>query len=269
LSKLFLVLSLLIISTFAEAETLFKEYKTTVLEAADGYVTIPDSPDLVFGASGIVRHTFDPKTTAIIARVDLVKKDGTKALLKVSKFEMLAQSAFPDTGIKPIVGDEVVMNYLYDRALIVVPNYEVYRNITKQYDTVTWIHPDMVAAYLTKLYRPNPDKKIFQQACYQNSASLIFFGIKDKGYFVDCHNFNTIKTIPIQNNSEIVLPFYTRVTNIESSWFSWDSSTIHDYNNYYEYLLGQADKLIGSGVDGIIVKLPFTIVDRKDSVWKE
>jgi hypothetical protein len=263
-----LVLSLLALGTFAEAQTLFKEYKTKVLEASNEYVIIADSPNLVIGSSGIIQHTFDAKTTTIIARADLVKKDGTKAVLKIEKFEMLSQGAFPSTGIKPIVGDDVVMNYLYDRALIVVPNYDIYREITKQYNEITWIHPDVVAAYLTKLYRPNPDKKIFQQACYQNAASLIFFGIKDKGYFVDCNNFNTLKTVSIHNSGEIQLPFYTRITNIESSWFSWDSSKILDYNNYYEYLLGQADSLKGDGLDGIIVKLPFTIVEKKDSIWK-
>lgn len=75
---------------------------------------------------------FDAKTTTIIARGDVVQKDGTKAVLKLAKFEMLSQGAFPEAGVKPIVGDEVIMNYLYDRALIVVPNANVFRDITKK-----------------------------------------------------------------------------------------------------------------------------------------
>lgn len=268
MNKLFLVLTLCVLGTFAQAQSLFKEYKTKVLETSNNQVIIADSPDIVVGASGIISHTFDAKTKTIIARADVIQKDGTKAVLKVEKFDMLSQGAFPDTGLKPAVGDDVVINYLYDRALIVAPNYDVYRELTKQYSDITWIHPDVVAAYLTKLYRPNPDKKIFQQACYQNAASLILFAIKDKGYFVDCNNFNTLQTIPIKNSGEIQLPFYTRINNIESSWFSWDSSTIVDYNNYYEYLLGQADSLKGQGIDGVILKLPFTVVEKKDTLWK-
>jgi len=268
LNKLFLALTLCILGTFAQAQSLFKEYQTKAIEVSNDHVIIADSPDIVIGASGIISHTFDSQTKTIIARADVIQKDGTKAILKVSKFDMLTQGAFPDTGIKPVVGDDVVINYLYDRALIVVPNYEVYRDITKQYNDITWIHPDVVAAYLSKLYRPNPDKKIFQQACHQNAASIIFFGIKDTGYFVDCNNFNTIKTVPIHNSGEIQLPFYTRITTIESSWFSWDSSTITDYNNYYEYLLGQAESLTGKGLNGIILKLPFTVVDRNNTQWK-
>jgi len=239
LNKLVLALSFLVLCTFAQAQTLFKEYKTKVLETSDTQVVIADSPEIVIGASGVIKHSFDAKTTTIIARGDVVQKDGTKAVLKLAKFEMLSQGAFPEAGVKPIVGDEVIMNYLYDRALIVVPNANVFRDITKEYSDITWIHPDLVAAYLSKLYRPNPDQSIFRQACYQNTASLIFFGIKDQGYFVDCHNFNTIKTVKISNSGETQLPFYARVKDIETSWFSWSSSKISDYDSYYKTLIGK------------------------------
>ncbi|DAB36295.1 MAG: hypothetical protein EOM49_01790 [Epsilonproteobacteria bacterium] len=239
MNKLVLALSFLVLCTFAQAQTLFKEYKTKVLETSDTQVVIADSPEIVIGASGVIKHSFDAKTTTIIARGDVVQKDGTKAVLKLAKFEMLSQGAFPEAGVKPIVGDEVIMNYLYDRALIVVPNANVFRDITKEYSDITWIHPDLVAAYLSKLYRPNPDQSIFRQACYQNTASLIFFGIKDQGYFVDCHNFNTIKTVKISNSGETQLPFYARVKDIETSWFSWSSSKISDYDSYYKTLIGK------------------------------
>lgn len=239
MNKLVLALSFLVLCTFAQAQTLFKEYKTKVLETSDTQVVIADSPEIVIGASGVIKHSFDAKTTTIIARGDVVQKDGTKAVLKLAKFEMLSQGAFPEAGVKPIVGDEVIMNYLYDRALIVVPNANVFRDITKEYSDITWIHPDLVAAYLSKLYRPNPDQAIFRQACYQNTASLIFFGIKDQGYFVDCHNFNTIKTVKITNSGETQLPFYARVKDIETSWFSWSSSKISDYDSYYKTLIGK------------------------------
>ena len=269
MNKLFLVVCLFLFCSFAQAQSFFKEHKTRVLESTEKQIIIADSPEFIVGASGVVSHKFDEKTTSIIARVDVVSKDGKKAVLNVEKFEMLSQGAFPDTGIKPALGDEVTINYLYDRALIIVPNQNVYTEITKKFNTITWIHPDVVAAYLAKLYRPNPDKKIFQQVCYQNAASIIFFGIENKGYFVDCHNFRILQNVDIQNSGESELPFYSRVNKqIDSSWFNWDSSTIADYNNYYAYILGQTNTLKGSGVDGIILKLPFDIVERKDTLWK-
>lgn len=269
MNKLFLVMCLFLFGSFAQAQSFFKEFKTTVLEANEKQIVITDSPEFVVGASGIVSHKFDEKHTTIIARVDVMSKDGTKAVLRVDKFEMLSQGAFPDTGIKPVIGDEVTINYLYDRALIVVPNQNTFNEVTKKFNTITWIHPDVVAAYLAKLYRPNPDKKIFQQACYQNAASIIFFGIENKGYFVDCHNFRIVQSIDVKNGGEPELPFYSRINKqVDSSWFSWDSSKISDYNNYYAYLLGQTNTLKGAGIDGVIMNLPFDIVERKDSQWK-
>jgi len=239
LNKLLLVISLFLFGSFAQAQSFFKEFKTPVLESNEKQIVIADSSEFIVGASGIVTHKFDAKSTTIIARVDVVSKDGNKAILRIEKFEMLSQGAFPDTGVKPVVGDEVTINYLYDRALIVAPNQGVYTEISKKFNTITWIHPDIVGAYLAKLYRPNPDKKIFQQACYQNAASIIFFGINNTGYFVDCHNFNTLQTVAISNSGEIQLPFYSRIKNIDTSWFSWDSSKIGDYNAYYSNLISK------------------------------
>ena len=237
MNRLLLAFSLLFLGSFLDAKPLFKEYKTTLLEASENSATITDSPEFVIGASGVVIHRFNAKTATIISRVDVVSKANGKAVLRFEKFNMLSQGAFPDTGVKPTAGDDVVINYLYDRAIIIAPNQTTYTAITKQYTDITWVHPDIVAGYLTKLYRPNPDKAIFQEACYQNSASIIFFAIQDKGYFVDCHNFNTIHTIAVTPSSDIELPFYSRIKNIDTSWFSWSSANIPDYNTYYTALL--------------------------------
>lgn len=264
----------LLLGSFLHAKPLFNEHKTTLLEATETSGTIIDSPDFVVGSSGVILHKFDAKTSIIVSRFDVVSKNASKATLRFAKFEMLSQGAFPDAGVKPVAGDDVIVNYLYNRALIVAPNQTVYSEVTKKYNELTWIHPDVVAAYLTKLFRPNPDKGIFQKACYQNTASLIFFGIKNKGYFVDCHNFNILETIAITetNSEDVQLPFYARVKNIDSSLFSWDSGYIGEYNNYYEYTLKLTDKLSGANDsfsrEGLSLKLPFKIVERNDSPWK-
>jgi len=269
LNKLFLVMCLFLFGSFVEAQSFFKEFKTTVLESNENQIVITDSSEFVVGASGIVTHKFDATHTTIIARVDVISKNGTKAVLNVAKFEMLIQGAFPDSGVKPAVGDEVTINYLYDRALIIVPNQDVYKEVTKRFNTITWVHPDIVAAYLAKIYRPNPDKTIFQQACYQNAASIIFFDIENKGFFVDCHNFHILQSIDVKSTGETMLPFYSRINKeIDSSWFNWSSGVIAEYDNYYAYLLGQTNTLKGAGIDGILLKLPFDVVERKDTLWK-
>ncbi len=227
----------LFLSSFAHAKPLFNEYTTSLLEVNNNEGVIQDSADFIVGSSGVVMHAFDEKTSAIIARFDVIKKENGKAIVRFAPFKMLAQGAFPDTGVKPAAADKVIVNYLYDRALIITPNQAVFNDVSKKPLGMTWVHPDIVASYLAELYRPNPDKTIFQQACYQNTASLILFAIKDKGYFVDCNNFNTIATIDVTPSSEIQVPFYSRIKNVESSWFSWGSSTITDYDSYYTSLI--------------------------------
>ncbi len=234
------VILTLFLSVFAQAKPLFNEYTTTLLEANDKEGMIQDSSEFVVGASGIVMHAFDEKTSAIIARFDVIKKENGKATVRFEPFKMLAQGAFPDTKLKPAANDKVIVNYLYDRSLIIVPNQATFNEVSKSFPGMTWVHPDVVASYLAELYRPNPDRAIFQQACYQNTASLIFFAIKNKGYFVDCNNFNTLSMSDITASfAEPQLPFYSRIKNIDSSWFTWGSSHINDYDTYYSTLIGK------------------------------
>ncbi|MDD3324771.1 MAG: plasminogen-binding N-terminal domain-containing protein [Sulfurospirillaceae bacterium] len=231
------VVLVFVLSTFLNAKSLFSEYKTKILEVSEKNAIIEDSSDIFIGSSGIVIHKIDNTTSTIVARVDVISKSNGKAILQFEVFDMLAQKAFPVSGVRPNVGDEVIINYLYDRALIVAPNYEVYNEITKHYNTITWVHPDIVAGYLLKEYRPNPDREIFKLTCTQNAASLIFFALNHRGYFVDCNNFRVIKEVQAGEVKDAQLPFYARLKGIESAWLSFDSADIKDYNTHYNSLI--------------------------------
>lgn len=232
-----ITLTLLFSSTLLGAEELFKEYTTKILSIDGRTATIKDSDDIFLGSSGIVSHKFDEETESIVARVDVIKKDGDEATLRFEVFSMLAQDAFPKPGLLPSEGDTVRLNYLYDRSLIVAPNYDVYKEVTKHFDGIEWVHPDIPGAYLAKRYRPNPDRELFQEMCSINSASLIFFALNNEGRFVDCHNFKTIKKFKAAPIKKAQAPFYTRVKNIDTTWFIWDSAQITDYNRHYKSMI--------------------------------
>ena len=89
------------------------------------------------------------------------------------------------------------------------------------------------------MFRPNPDREVFQEVCRINSASLIFFALNDNGYFVDCNNFKTVKTVKTGRIKRAQVPFYTRVNGIETSWIKWSSSYINDYNAHYRNIIGK------------------------------
>jgi hypothetical protein len=240
LRKLLVIVTIFLLTqSFLNAKSLFNEFNTEILDINGRLATVHNSDDIVVGSSGIVTHTFKNGVSTIVARADVIKKDADKATIRFEVFKLSAQDAFPKPGILPAVGDKVTLNYLYDRALIVAPNYKVYKEVTDHFKSIEWVHPDIVAAYLAKTYRPNPDREVFQTVCKVNSASLIFFALNDHGYFVDCNNFKTIKTVKTGRIKQAQVPFYTRVKGIETSWLKWSGSEISDYNAHYRSVIGK------------------------------
>ncbi len=221
------------------ANGLYKDFKTNILSISGNRATIKNSKDIVVGSSGIVIHKFGNNTSSIIARVDVIDKSGDKATLEFHTYKALKQAALPIPGIAPKVGDKVILNYMYDRALIVAPNYKIYSEITKHFKNITWIHPDVAGAYLAEHYRPNPDRKVFQKICKQNVASLIFFALNNEAVFVDCNNFKIVKRLKGGRVKNAQLPFYTRIKGIDTSWFSFSSKKMDSYSNYYKKLINR------------------------------
>jgi hypothetical protein len=230
---------LLLTQQFVNASPIFNEFNTDILEVNGATATVKNSDDILIGSSGVVIHTFKSGVSTIVARADVTSKEGERATIKFEEFKQTEQEAFPKPGILPIIGDKVKLNYLYDRVLIVAPNYDVYKEVTEHFKDTQWIHPDIVAAYLAKEYRPNPDKEIFQKVCAINSASLIYFALSENGYFVDCNNFKTIKALKTEKIKKAQVPFYTRITGIETTWVTWAGKEITDYDAYYRNLIGQ------------------------------
>ncbi len=131
--------------------------------------------------------------------------------VKFRVYDMLEQDTLPLPKMMPKVGDKIVLNYLYDRALIVAPNYKVYKEIINHFKGITWVHPDILGAYLAKEYKPNPGREVFHEMCKQNSKGVIFFALSEYGYFVDCNNFRVLKKYRSAKIKKAQLPFYTRV----------------------------------------------------------
>ncbi len=222
----------------AQAEQNFSEYNTRILEINDNEAKIANSELIYVGSSGIIEHSFDGEKKSILASVEVVKKDDVYAYLKVKKFDLFAQEAFPVPGIKPAVGDQVRLNYLYSRSLIVTPSEKIFSKIQSRFSSIEWVHPDILIAHLKWEYKPNPDKQDFQTMCKKNTASLIFFAIDEKGYFVDCQSFRIIKTYSIEKPKSYQVPFYNRVGKVESIFWKLSGHQIEDYTSYYKDLLG-------------------------------
>lgn len=239
MKRIFLAL-LLGFSTLFAADFRLNEYAAQIESIEGAEAIIEDSPDIAIGSSGVVVHTFGVDES-IIARASVVAKNGTTARVRFEVFDLLAQSAFPLPGVAPAKGDIVLLNYLYDRSLIVVPNKEIYQDVIKAFPNMTFIHPDIVGAYLSYEYKPNPSRDDFRKMCAQSAAGLIFIGLDGKGVFADCQSFKVLKEFKTGSVEYYQLPFYTRVRDIDTVFWKLDGEHINNYDAYYDHLLEQDD----------------------------
>jgi hypothetical protein len=239
------ILTLITSSLFcAYDKPVFEEYSVTLRTVSKNRATIDDSPLIAVGSSGIVMRRFENSQETIIARAVVLAKDGISALVELRPYDALAQNTFPKLAIVPKSGDEIRLNYLYDRSLIIAPTYENHKIITDFFTKVNWVHPDIPAAYLAKKYTPNPSVKDFQELCGINLTGLIAFNIDKKGYFVDCTSFKVVRTfsLPTKNTNDEqqpIAPFYSRISdNIKTSPLVIGKKQIKEYAAYYKQLLG-------------------------------
>lgn len=216
-------------------------YQTSILSVKDGYAEIPNSPNIIVGSSGVVMHTFGNGESSIIARAVVTQKSSTIAKIRFEVFSMLEQSALPLPGVTPKSGDKVILNFLYQRSLIVAPNKEIYAEIVKSFPNITFVHPDIAAADLSYEYKPNPSRDDFRRICKNNAAGLIFIALDGKGVFADCGSFKILKEFPSGKISYYELPFYTQIKNIKTAFWDFKNGQINDYNEHYKHLLGEDD----------------------------
>lgn len=242
LKNLLMLFFLINTSLFSQQiNQMFEEYKTQLGSVYKNRATINDSDKIFVGSSGIVMHSFDESSKTIIARATVLAKDGIRALVELSPYDSLTQNTFPKALIIPKENDEIIINYLYGRSLIIAPNYETYKVIVNYFDKFDWVHPDILAAHLAKARVSAPGQKEFKKMCDINLSGLITINVAQKAYFVDCISFKILKTVslPKIEDDEITLPFYSRISSyIDSSFLIWKGTKISSYESHYNIILG-------------------------------
>jgi hypothetical protein len=218
----------------------FIEYKSKILSIDGNTATVKSSPEVMIGSSGVVIHSYSKKHSTIVAKVIVTDKNSDYIKLRFRKFDDLKQDVLPVPMILPSTGDTVILNYLYNHAFAITPNYKTYKEITTKHKDISWLHPDLFAGELFTDSNPSPNRKDFQKFCKEYSFSLLYFAIENKGYFVDCNSFKALKTEKITSKKNpVTVPFYSRIKDIDASWLSFGKSKITNYDNYYKMLLRQ------------------------------
>ncbi len=235
-SRFFTVLVLMaLFITYANAK--FIEYESKIISIDGRYATIKNSDSFRVGSSGVVVHNFGKNHSSIVAKVIAVSKDGESAKVVFKRFDDLKQDVLPVPKVLPTVGDKVILNYLYNHALPIAPNYKTYNKIITKYPSISWLHPDLFAAKLFSESNPSPNREDFKAICKDYSFSLLYFALNNRGYFVDCNSFKVLKEESLDTGDKKMLPFYSRIKDIDTSWLSFGKSKISNYDNYYKMLL--------------------------------
>ena len=208
-------------------------------DVKDGGARIENSDKIVLGSSGVVIRNFKNGESSIIARAVVTQKGGAYANVRFEVFENLAQDALPIPGVMPKNGDTIILNYLYSRAVIVAPNESVYKQVSEHFKNITFISPDVAAAYLADIHSPSPNRTDFRNICYQNAAGLIFIAFDGEGVFADCGSFKTLHSFKSGKVSGYMRPFYSNVRKISEHFWDINDGQIGNYEKYYRKLIKQ------------------------------
>ncbi|WDL74593.1 plasminogen-binding N-terminal domain-containing protein [Helicobacter winghamensis] len=198
--------------------------------------------DLKVGESGEIVRWFTKEHSAIVARAAVVEIKDNRAKIAFEPFEGLEQGAFPAPILYPKKNDEVIFRAFNDRAFLVAPSQEIYEKIKAVYPDVTWLHPDLLAAYLMDVGHTSPVKGDFRRVCTQYAAGIVYLVNLNEGQALDCQTFKPVKKDYITGRAPInerMLPFFSRIGSDNQAWFSYliNDVTTQDYYLYFDALL--------------------------------
>lgn len=218
------------------ADLNLKPVKTELLKVEDIYGYIKDSSDVKLNSSGVVIQRFQT-SKSIIARASVIAKEKGLAKLKFSVFADLEQDALPLPNVVPQKGDEVVLNFLYDRGLVIAPDEQTYNKLVSSFPEIYFTHIDILGAQLIRSSSLAPKRSDFRKFCADNAVGILIFALEDKAKMVDCQDFSELYELAIAKPSSIQVPFYSRIGGYKSNFFDFNSQEVGNYYRYYDALI--------------------------------
>ncbi len=218
------------------ADLNLKPVKTELLKVKDIYGYIKDSSDIKLNSSGVVIQRFQT-SKSIIARASVIAKEKGLAKLKFSVFADLEQDALPLPNVVPQKGDEVVLNFLYDRGLVIAPDEQTYNKLVSSFPEIYFTHIDILGAQLIRSSSLAPKRSDFRKFCADNAVGILIFALEDKAKIVDCQDFSELYELAIAKPSSIQVPFYSRIGGYKSNFFDFNSQEVGNYYRYYDALI--------------------------------
>lgn len=206
-------------SKYQKKSTLDTKPKVAKLQNLSENIATINIGNLKIGQSGVVQHIFKNMKSILVANAYVISSNENSSEVKLVPFLGLKQNALPTSNRKAAEGDFVILNYLYDKSLIIAPSQDSFTEVRSKYPDNDFLHSDLFAAELKYEGDPLPSKKSIQEYTSAQNIGTIFFVIGNKVYITDAKTFAILDsdTVLFNNLDDAKTPFYTRIDNIEKN----------------------------------------------------
>jgi len=148
--------------------------------------------------------------------------------VKLIDSDIIHHDSIPTINTKPQVGDSVIGGYLYDNVLLLAPNEEVYKNLTKQYNK-KWIHPDLYALFLSQEGDDKVTKESLKSFAKRYQIGLVMIVKSNQIALYDPYSKDIVATKSYKTDTKKAkYPFYMHFEELDSGWFAKKDG------NYYQ-----------------------------------
>lgn len=209
------------------------------IEVVDKKTLKIDTKELKVGQSGIIINNYMDNENTIIgsAFIKSIAKD--HSILEFRKNDIFDQNAIPRSKMSPKNGDKFVANHLYNNSLLIVPNNETKKVIKKIYTNQKFFNEDFFASYLKLNDTPIPKKNDMIEFCKAQQIGTIFIVANNFLYILDANSFTLIDKNEIDfESNDIVLPFFTKIKEIERGFWDFGDERIKNYDKHYIDMIG-------------------------------
>jgi len=189
------------------------------------------------GQSGIVVKTIDDNSL-IITQAIITQSTNIDTTIKFIDNKVLQQDAIPTTKLTPSNGDNFVLNHLYTTSLLIVPNQNAKNKLIDLYPSQNFLSEDFFASHLKLEGEPVPSKEIIMEFAQSQEIGTIFIVVSNKLYILDSLTFKIINKINLNyTQTKPVLPFLTKIKDIQRPFWNFGDEKIENYNDYYLKLM--------------------------------
>jgi hypothetical protein len=212
------------------ADALPTEVKTTISSIGNnGEIQLAST--VPKGMSGVIVHDYGNGLSAITH----TSFSTGAAKATVSDYTAIEHKNIPSIQTAVQVGDQVIFGNFYDNVLIIAPNKESYRNITKQYKR-TWLHSDAYALEFMRGGETSLSLENIQQFAQNNQVGLVLIVEKTQLLILDPISKQFLGALPFNlKNSESIAPFYARFKQMDVSTFGFSNK---EYTPYFQSVAG-------------------------------